>query len=316
MQQKVWVIGEEDWSRPSRPAATAKGDLARKEPVAAAPALKNPALAFSLSLLAWGSGQLYLRDERRGGLFLAGMLLYGGLLGALLVWHEPLGRALTGSRHQAMLLSFGALILLLALLLRPVSALDAYLRARPASAEPFAGVENALWPLLGSLVCPGWGQVLNGQPRKGGFFLLAGVAGLFSASVFFSAPRLLPLLTSDLARMELEWYLVAALVLAPLSLVAWVLAVFDAHRCCRHLYRKNFTLGKVGFRAWAKEILGEFCPRATVVLSLLLAISVGLQLLPRKFYLDILDHLRLEMAHQHLVLLPELARTVMGLLGH
>lgn len=316
-QQKVWVIGEEDWSRPSRPAATRDEAPAGEtvDAAAAQAALKNPALAFSLSLLVWGSGQFYLREQRRGAFFLAGLLLRLTLLAALLLWHEPLARVFAVSRYQATLLSFGAMTLLLSLFIGPISALDAYQLARPATAEPFAGVDKVRWPLLGSLVCPGWGQVLNGQLRKGGFFLVSGAAGLFAALVLLGAPRLFPLLTDPGARLVLEWLLCGALVLAPLAVVAWVLAMFDAYRCCRHLYRKNFTLGRVGFRAWAKELLGELHSRATLILGLLLAISVGMQLLPRKYYLDLLGQIRLEMTHQHLVLLPELARTVMGLLG-
>lgn len=317
MQQKVWVIGDEDWNSPSanpRQRASKEPDQTLEATVVLGPALKNPALAFSLSLVVWGGGQFYLKESRRGILFLSGMLVYWGLIAGLLAFAAPLGQRIANSGHQSLLVSFAVMALLLGLLAWMINAADAYLRARPADAEAFAGVEQAVWPFLGSLFFPGWGQFLNGQPRKGWFFLGAGVTGIFSVMMLWSALRIIPLLSSENARIILEWYLIAALALAPLALLGWVMSVFDAVRACRQRYRKKFTLDNVGFWVWSKEVLRELCPRATTVLSLALAVSVAMQLTPRQYYLDLLEQIRQVTLHQHLVILPELARTLMALL--
>jgi len=318
MHKKVWVIGDVDWN--STAATVRSKSSAAEEPtvtmsISDEPRLKNPALAFSLSLLVWGGGQLYLREYRRGVMFLSAMLAVGGFVAGLLVFADPLGRWLAANKHQALLVSFAIMAVLLGLLVWVINAADAYLLARSADEEPFTGVEQLAWPVLGALAMPGWGQFLNGQPKKGGFFLGAGVTGLFSGCVFWAIFWIYPLLTSSSARLVLEQYLIAALVLAPLALVGWVLSGFDAFRVCRQRYRKKFTPTNVGFRLWSKEVMRELLPRPSVVLGLLLAISVAMQLVPRQFYLHHLEQIRVATAQWHLVVLPEVTHSLMELLG-
>jgi hypothetical protein len=88
MTQKVWYIFDdaqgvepEEKSEANEPPVPEVEPQSRPSP---APAQKNPALAFSCSMLVWGSGQLYGREYFPGTLFLGAMLLFFSPLLALL----------------------------------------------------------------------------------------------------------------------------------------------------------------------------------------------------------------------------------------
>jgi TM2 domain-containing membrane protein YozV len=319
MGQKVWVISDQDWNgAPDRqrrdsppPGQRPQGDRT----LPAAPG-KNPALSFSCAMLVWGSGHLYLGERRRGFVYLAAMVLFYAFVAAPVLLRDSVSRLVVASGIPTPVYLAGAAVLFLAgQLVWLVNAVDAYYRAlRPRSAS-FPGVDHALWPLCGSLVFPGWGQFLNGQPGKGLFFLLCGAAGVFSVVICCAARYVWPLLKASPARLDFEFLVVAMLALIPLSLLMGIVAAYDAFRSCRERCRKKWRLKNAGYRAGGQAFVRDLIPRGTAILGLLLAISVGVQCFPKNYYLQSLEKARLEMLNNGMQVLPELVRKAMGYLG-
>jgi hypothetical protein len=56
-------------------------------------------------------------------------------------------------------------------------------------------------------------------------------------------------------------------------------------------------------------------PRSTAILALLLAISVGMQCIPKKYYLDALEELRVEALESNMEIIPGLIDQAMGFVG-
>jgi TM2 domain-containing membrane protein YozV len=168
-------------------------------------------------------------------------------------------------------------------------------------------VENRFWPPLCSVLFPGWGQFLNGQPKKGLFFLLFGVAGFFAAIIFFVTRYLWPVLKASAAGLVFEIFLVAALMLMPLFLLMWIVAVYDSYRSCREKFYGKRRPPQPDYSLRRQKARQRLIPRGTAVLGLLLAISVGNQFFPKEYYLDCLQRIRITTVNNDMEIIPELA---------
>ncbi|MGE5173268.1 MAG: hypothetical protein ACM3MD_05505, partial [Betaproteobacteria bacterium] len=182
MREKVWVIEDPDEDRESR-----KTELLMEE--TPTPVEKNPAAAYSLSIFFWGGGQIYNGQREKGLLFLFSMLLFctcavlsGIYWKSLLQFLPSHDVSLTSVFVTAEFLLFSALIFW------TYNAGDAYHRAAKTRATPFRGVNSRVYPLFCSLLIPGWGQFLNGQPVKGSIFTGFSILSLFS---IFSIPTII-----------------------------------------------------------------------------------------------------------------------------
>lgn len=179
MKQKVWYIfddaqrvEQEEKSEANEPPVPEVESQRRPSP---APAQKNPALAFSCSMLVWGSGQLYGGDFLPGTLFLGAMLLFYSPLLALLFRLQAASRWVSASPIPTNFLLAGVVVYLFFGLSGWLgNAVDAYYRVRRSKSESFRGGDHLAWPVCCSLLFPGWGQFLNGQPKKGLFSSVGG----------------------------------------------------------------------------------------------------------------------------------------------
>lgn len=310
MQQKVWVINDDDWgltpgkqitSEQPRKSRVAEPSPIEKEKVSEShcePARKNPALSFSLSLLVWGGGQMYIGKYRLGAIYMASMVLFCSVFSVLALFWESIGHLDEDIILQMPLLIIAAMVFfMIGLVCWSVNAVDAYCRAIRLRPEPYLGVDNELWPLSCSLLFPGWGQFLNAQPVRGGIFLLFGMLGIFSVLVLSVAWHVWPFLNVSPVNYLFEICMVSALLYIPFAFLIWVVAAYDAFVSC---YRgEQYAL----------------VPRSSAVLGLLLAISVGMQVLPEGYYLAILDNARLEMLNSNMKIIPELARKASEFIG-
>jgi hypothetical protein len=334
-QQKVWVINDEHWSR----AAGKRRDL--DAPVAETPVIKSldgepreaesreaeltlsgsanksPALAFSLAMLVWGSGHLYCKNYRTGALFLATMVLFYPLL----IWYwlarlDAAGAsAIVSGQFDSSFVAGGAIFCLLGLTCWLANAVDAYYRTQKLRAEPFRGLDRETLALAGTALFPGWGQYLNGQPVKGLIFLLFGGLGLSALGLILTTPYWCPVVATSTIGTFLDRCFVIALVVLPCSLLAWILAAYDAVCACRKLIRKKLAKQHPGYRAGGHGRLRNLLPRSTAVLGLLLALSLGMQFTPRTFYLETLETLRIKMVEYHLETAPRLLEKARGILN-
>jgi len=314
MGQKVWVIDDDYWKEspgkrlsdvPPSPERQADSQSLAKAPQ------KSPAVSFSLSMLLWGGGHLYLGAYRVGAVCLAAMAFFYSMLAAMVFFRGAVSSLFVGIGVQKPVFVIGALVFLAAGLLTWLgNAVAAYYRAARSRSEPFPGVENAFCILIGSLLFPGWGQFLNAQPKKGTFFLLFGMTGVLSAVICFTAPYAWPILKDSPARFAAESGLVINLLLAPISLLMWIVASFESLGARREIARRRLRSHHAGYRLRNRMGVRALVPRGTAVLSLLLAISVGMQFIPRGFYLDTLEKVRIEALNRDMEIFPRLIRKI------
>src|SRR5262249_52030961 len=135
--------------------------------------------AASMSLWIWGSGQWLNGDRDLAGLLFAWQLqiaalhyLVASLWGSI----RRMAHVFFVSEWELLLYAAALDFWLIFLLLFNVS--QAY-RSAERSGGQFGGLKSAWLSGLTSLLVPGWGQILNGQLRKGLFFLMAFVTQIW-----------------------------------------------------------------------------------------------------------------------------------------
>ncbi len=141
------------------------------------PVLRNPTLAFLLSLLLPGLGQFYCRKNSRGAWTLAFSLISLGLT----IW---LTTMLAGSGGDAIALVWG-ISLRIAVFLYVFAFLDAYLTAREMTVgtDPFIAESPRVAAIL-NLLTRGFGYFYLGE-RKAGFAVFIGL-GIFQQTILKS----------------------------------------------------------------------------------------------------------------------------------
>jgi TM2 domain-containing membrane protein YozV len=315
--QKIWIIddleAEEACALPEAGRDRRRGHASD----ATCPA-RNPALAFSLSMLVWGSGQIYVREYRLGFKFLGCMILFYSAIAWLVISGESAAPMLFDTPVPAPVL----IIVLVIFITSSVffwlhSAVGAYYKAASLKTEGFRGVGNAFWPLLCSLLFPGWGQFLNGQPRKGLFFLFFGASG-FSAILLCSvAPYIWPALSSRPDRFVFEIYLSAALLFLPLCILLWVVAAHDAFWTCKEPVRKRpwgtrvaFARERISTHGFGRFLIPKIKAVAISVVMLTVVVLAGKQYFPREYYQQSLQRIRVEMLNNQMHLTPRLLEKV------
>jgi TM2 domain-containing membrane protein YozV len=304
LEDKVWYVDDPDDPPP-----------VRKKSAAPKPApQKNPAAAFSWSLVIWGAGQLYNRQGAIGFLLL--LLMVNCLLTPALLWvywdalqvlHIPI--SLTAS--QCMLMS-GSMYLA-GLIVWFVGAVQAYHRTDTARTTPFHGIANRFFPAICSLLIPGWGQFLNGQAKKGTLFLVIALIAFFAVPVLLMILWGWPMLHTAADRLFWEAVLIAVAALAPLALLIWPVAGFDAFVVSRDDTKKAPVLKRLEYANNRRRMYGlgrGVFPyfEQTLMLGLLLVFfaTVTYYYVPRGYYIARLQTLRDASSEQHMVLIPRL----------
>lgn len=186
----------------------------------------RPWIAASLSLVLCGAGQLFNRRPQLALLyFLTEALALSANWFLWKVW-QPLVDlvALWDIRPLDLKVAVAAGNYLF-LLFVVGNALQAFRDA--AGDEPVAGARMPILSCLASLLLPGWGQFLNGQPRKATLLLGLFVSCLYAFSLSYFLPDLWSLWDSS-QQAVFDWVLsnggIAALAIA---LVVYLVAVYD-----------------------------------------------------------------------------------------
>lgn len=220
---KVWEIKDPESYLKAKNTAPRPVPLPREE--------RDPASAYNRSLLAWGLGQLYNDQVVKGTVFLVLMLftIFGTVLGA--IYRLELYRVLLSHGISPSTLFLAGEALLFSVLLFWVhNAADAYFFAARRRRTRFIGVNSTVAPSLCSLVLPGWGQYLNGQPVKGAFCASLAVLGVFSVLTSVFTYRIWPFLDAGTARFTIEGIFAVSLLFLPLVPAIWVFSVHDAFK--------------------------------------------------------------------------------------
>ena len=303
---RVWVLEDPD----ERPRVRKKPAVApsSREPQ------KNPAVAFTLSLLIWGAGQIYNRQGKIG--FLLILLMVNFYLDPVLIWvyRESLtlflGTVTITSSQR--LMAIGAFYLS-GLIIWLFNAEHAYYVANKTRTEAFRGIENSLLPAACSLLVPGWGQFLNGQAKKGALFLMFALIGFFAVPALLIIPFFWPRLDTATDRFFWETVLVAVLALSPLILLIWPLSSFDALKVSLDDAKKEPVLKRLEYAnnrrrmyGWGRGVFPYFKQTLILGLFLMFSLAVAYYQFPRDYYVARLQSLQVQLSQQHLVLIPRL----------
>jgi TM2 domain-containing membrane protein YozV len=283
---------------------------------------KDPAKAFTLSMLYWGGGQLYNDQIAKGAVFVITMVLLFvfTVLGA--TNSDELLKFLRESRvslSDAFL--YLEIALFLIILFWVVNAGDAYHHARRMRKTPFRGVSSRLTPLLGSLVLPGWGQFLNGQQLKGSFFSGLAVIGIFSVLSIVLTLLAWPLLDASDSRFLVEGIFAVCIIIVPFVPLLWLFGAYDALRVSLDDLKKEPVWERIKaayYRCRSQGLVRGVVPhiKLTLMLVLFLVFSaiVVKHSFPRGFYADQLMHLRSHLSSQGMTIVPVLISRILELL--
>jgi TM2 domain-containing membrane protein YozV len=301
---RVWVLDDPD----ERPRVRKKPAVATSRPQ------KNPAVAFTLSLLIWGAGQIYNRQGKVG--FLLILMMVNFYMDPVLIWvyRESLTPFLGGITitSSQLLMVMGAFYFS-GLIVWLFNAEHAYYVANKTRTEAFRGIEHSFLPAACSLLIPGWGQFLNGQAAKGALFLMFALIGFFAVPALLIIPFFWPRLDTASDRLFWETVLVAVLVLGPLTLLIWPLSSFDALKVSRDDTKKEPVLKRLEYAnnrrrmyGWGRGVFPHSKQTLVLGLSLALCLAVAYYQFPREYYVARLQNLQVQLSRQHLVLIPRL----------
>ena len=207
---------------------------------------KNPATAFTFSLLFCGAGQSYSGQRIKAVFFQAFMLLFLIGTGFVLLFRKELLELLPAYAvpfTRVFLVMQGALFLWLIFWIW--NAVDAYRATAKARRLPFRGVQSRFLPAVSSLLLPGWGQFMNGQPRKGMLLAVFSVLNIFSLFTIVAVLYAWPLLEPVRARIMVEVLFFAALLYTPAIPIISLFSSYDALRVSQDDTKKETLLDRL-----------------------------------------------------------------------
>lgn len=304
--EKVWVIQDPDeYTRVRRPKPVRKEELTPE---------KSPAVSYSLSMFCWGAGQLFNRQQAKGAAFMVLMFLTGS--GAFLArfYREDLILFTTrlGLSRASLFLVAEALILSI-LFFWAYNAGDAYHGANRERENPFTGVSSRVYPVLCSLLVPGWGQFLNGQPVKGSIFTGFSIFGFFSMTTLFSVLLAWPSLEPSDSRFIVEAIFMGSVLFALLIPFIWLFSAYDALQVSLDDYRKEPLWERIKaannrrrVQGWVRGVFPQIKATVALGLFLVLFVIIAYRYFPASYYDDVVLSVGSSLKDRGMTLAPEL----------
>jgi TM2 domain-containing membrane protein YozV len=241
---------------------------------------KNPARAYTFSLFFWGAGQSYLGQRLKSVFFQAIFLAFVIVIGLVFLHGKDLVTALQENEVSLPYALLWAETMLLGVLIFWLyNACDAYHGAVKSRRIPFRGIQSRVLPMLSSLLIPGWGQFMNGQPVKGLLFGIFSVLSVFTLCTLPAVLYLWAFLDPSPSRSLIESLFAGSVLYAPLIPVISLLSSYDALKVSLNDIKKDSPLDRIvlaisrfhseGFARSAARIL-----KLTAVPSILLFLLV------------------------------------------
>lgn len=302
---RVWVLEDPD----ERPRG-------RKKPVGdhASRPQKNPAVAFTLSILVWGGGQIYNHQGNIATLLI--LLMVNFYVDPALIWmyRDPLFTLLRGfGITPSQMLVAMTLCYFSGLLVWLSSAEQAYHRTTARRIDTFRGVNSSWIPAACSLVLPGWGQFMNGQAEKGALFLLVALLGFFSVPTILVIWFFWPALETAADRLFWERILVAIICLTSMVVLLWPLNCFDALKVSLDETKKEPILKRLEYAnnrrrmfGWGRGVFPFFKQTVVFALFLIFCSAIAYYSFPQAYYVTLLQRLQVQLSQQQMVLIPQL----------
>ncbi len=315
MSQKVWVIDEPPEKQVSstkisqRNISTVQQQSTKQS---------NPSLAYSLSFIIWGCGQFYNRQWRLGILFLLFMINFYLFMSIVVISWESVKYFF----ESIYIDGSGTLLIcgffyISGLIVWYFNAWQAYCDSIKISAGSLKRIKMTLLPVVCSLLMPGWGQLLNGQTKKGLFFQLFSLAGLATLPFILIIFLVWPTLEASRSRLIIEWIFSISIILSPFILMMWIINIFDAARVSINNkkmplpIRIKYAIKKFRYHiqiyGWKNAVL-PLIKRTTLVLLLLIFCVISYQSVPKKFYMQQLQNLGNRMSEKEMTIIPSIIK--------
>ncbi len=304
---KIWVVDDPDELLRRR-------KTRRMEPQAPPPDEKSPATAYSWSVLFWGGGQFYNDQVVKGlSFFFLMVAFYAGAAAVVVTWSDIVRFLRERGISASALLLAAFTVLLSALIFWRLCCSNAYHGAAKTRKTRFPGVKNRVFPFLCSLLLPGWGQFLNGQPVKGSIY--AGFSVVSSCALVI-VPAVL-LVWHDLepssARFLVESIFTIAVLFLPLIPFIWLIGSYDALTVSLEDLKKEPLWERIKAannrrrtQGWVRGIFPQIKWTLVLVLFLVFFLVVIYNYFPRTFYASELASARSWLQAQGMTLLPDL----------
>ncbi len=284
---------------------------------------KNPAVAFSLSLIVPGAGQFYNRQWKAGILFLLPIIILCSFIGITVIYWEylkTLYESFSVSR-SGLLLTF-ITFYFSGLVIWYINAWLAYFKTVKNNSTPFTGIRTRWFPVVCSLLIPGWGQCLNGQTKKGLFFQVFALAGMAAFPVILIIFRVWQSLEPSQARLALEWILTICIILVPFILSMWLFSIYDAAMVGMSNQKGDPLRKKIGYSisrlrhriltyGWKNAIMPSIKRFAMFILLLTFCLTISYYYFPESFYLSSLQHFETYLAQKEMTLIPLLINQIL-----
>ncbi len=317
MSQKVWVI-KDSFKRSDSNAAGGVISAFHQDVKH-----KNPALAYSLSLLIWGCGQLYNRKWKSGILlFLFMIMFYLSMSMIIIHWTAIVKffRSADVSLSETLLIC--GFFHLSGLITWHFNSCHAYFKAIKSNNNYFKGIRSILLPAACSLLMPGWGQFLNGQPKKGICFQIFSLAGLFAFPAILIVFLFWPTLEASQARLMVEWIFMISLIFTPFIVMIWLFSVYDAARVSMDNLKKEPLRKRIGYQinrhrhdiqvyGWKNAVL-SIVKRIFIVILLLTLGVIGYHYIPKSYYIQQLMDLGNKISQEGMTVIPGLINYFCG----
>ncbi len=274
---------------------------------------RNPARAYTLSLLFWGLGQNYNDQRGKGLLFNIAMIgMYVGT-GLFFVFEDSFFNFLRAheiSASQSFL--FAEVLLLCALIFWLAIAGDAYHSAAKTRRNKFSGIPSRVYPCLSSLLLPGWGQFLNGQPVKGSIFSALSALGIFSAVAVTGTLLAWAQLDASDARFLVEAIFAVGVLYVPLMPFIWLFGAYDAWKVSTDDLKKELLWERIKsannrrrMRGWGQTAV-PLIKSALALASLLAAFWFLYHLFFIDYYTGLLTSARHQLEKIGMTIVPDL----------
>jgi len=313
--EKVWEIKDPDAHQKTR--------KVKRQRAADSRTGRSPARAYTLSLLWWGAGQSYNKEHGKALTFQVLLIaLFVGIIVALIQRdHLHLflqARQITPSQFFLFveILFFSVLVFWISV------AGDAYRTAARSRSTRFSGIESRVWPCLCSLLFPGWGQFLNGQPFKGAFFSAVALFALFAAVSIPATLLFWPALDASEARIIVEAIFAVTVLYAPVIPIIGLFSAYDALKVSMDELKKEPLRERIKAannrrrtQGWVRGVFPQI--RSTLLLVLFLTLLLIIfRTLPAGFYVDLLSAVSTSLRQQGMIILPEIIDRMVLFIAH
>jgi TM2 domain-containing membrane protein YozV len=308
--EKVWVIEDPD--------SYLKDQTPKSEEVDEPPPTtigKSPAIAYTLSIIFLGSGQLYIGQKAKGEWFLFIMLLaFFALILVFESWFPLIQFLHSHDISYAGTFLFVEVLYFFALIFWSHNAGDAYHGAIKTRATPFTGIKGHYTPFLCSLLIPGWGQFINGQPVKGSIFMGLSILSFFSLLSIPATVLAWPHFKPSEARFIIEAIFAISVLYLPLIPFIFIFSSYDALKVSLDDLKKESLLYRMkaaNNRRRQRGLWNNVLPHLKsffalgLVLTFILTV-IYFNLFPKQYYVQQLKHIQSTLRDQDMTLVPDL----------